>query len=91
MEIIILEIRVKLHSSSCDGLCLGWKFLCKYLSQKFESSDSTQHAMNSVFDKNFYENIYLRNSSQVIQSSMGLTLSLIKIFMKIFILEICVN
>jgi hypothetical protein len=67
--------------------------------------------MNSIVDKNFYENIYLRKSwqviqltmetnsdtdkkfylrksSRVIQLDMGWNPILIKIFIKIFILEI---
>jgi len=42
--------------------------------------------MNSFTDKNFHKNIYLGKSSKVILLSMGWTLTLIKIFMKIFIL-----
>ena len=38
--------------------------------------------MNSVNDKNFYKNIYLRKWSQVIHLSMKRILSLIKYFCK---------
>ena len=31
---------------------------------KFESSDSAQHEMNFISDKNFYKNIYLKNTNQ---------------------------
>ncbi len=53
---------------------------------RFKSSDSAQHEMNSFTNKNFYKNIYLIKLSQVIQLNMKCILSLIKIFMKIFIL-----
>ena len=43
--------------------------------------------MNSVSNKIFYKNIYLRNSIQVNHPSMRCNLSLIKIFTKIIILE----
>jgi hypothetical protein len=50
------------------------------------SSDSAQHEMDSFTDKNFHGNMYLRDLSQVIQLSIECTFSLIKIFVKIFIL-----
>ena len=42
----------------------------KILILEKDSSDSSQHEINSIYDKNFYENIYLKKMSQVIQLSM---------------------
>ena len=48
-----------------DCVCINY-ISNKYLSQKFNSSNSSQNWTNSITDKNFYKNIYLRNSIKVI-------------------------